>query len=221
LLAIIMLMLGVIFLSNATLRLQVAFATAYIILNVLYWGVSTANPHTNHWKHSFQITKFPIITPVKSQFGKNTQDESTQLLEMTGSTRISTRRGWRKSAALRPGAQMVGYEMSDVSTQQEPDRTMITALWVTIALTGTSKWFAYIAPVSEAWGEWLALADQRAKNQLQFRAGRIGCNIKEVYASTPHPIHIRADWDYKKALADIWAKKKMVLSRPDLISEPV
>jgi hypothetical protein len=113
LLATIMLMLGVIFLSNATLRLQVAFASAYIILNALYWGVSAVNPLTNHWKHSFKITKFPLVTPVKldkpdTQFGKNIRDQSKQSPEVTSGTRLSTRRRWRNSAALRRGAQMVG-----------------------------------------------------------------------------------------------------------------
>lgn len=224
LLATIMLMLGVIFLSNATLRLQVAFGSAYIILNALYWGVSAVNPLTNHWKHSFKITKFPLITPAKrdksnTRLGKNAQDQSRPLPEVTDGTRISTRRRWRNSVVLRRGAQMVGYEMNDPDTQQEPDRTMTTALWVAIALTGTSKWLndsTQIAPVSEAWKDWLALADHRAKNQLQFRAGRIRSNIKQVHASTPHPIHIRGDWDYKKALADILARKKKDFPRPDL-----
>jgi hypothetical protein len=224
LLATIMLMLGVIFLSNATLRLQVALASAYIILNALYWGVSAVNPLTNHWKHSFKITKFPLVTPVKldkpnPQLGKNTQDQPKQSPEVTGGTTPSTRRRWRNSAALRRDTQMVGYEMNDSSTQQEPDRTMTTALWVAIALTGTSKWLndsTYIAPVSEAWKEWLALADQKAKNQLQFRAGRIRSNLKQVHASTPHPIHIRVDWDYRKALREILTRKKKDFPRPNL-----
>jgi len=225
LLATIMLMLGVIFLSNATLRLQVAFASAYIILNALYWGVSAVNPLTNHWKHSFKITKFPLVTPAKqdtlnTHFGISTKGQSRESPEVTDGTRLSTRRRrWRNSAALRRGAEMVGYEMNEFSKQQEPDRTMTTALWVAIALTGTSKWLndsTYIAPVSEAWKEWLELADQRAKNQLQFRAGRIRSNIKQVHASTPHPIHIRVDWDYKKALTDILTRKKKDFPRPDL-----
>jgi hypothetical protein len=226
LVATIMLMLGVIFMSNATLRLQVAFASAYIILNALYWGVSAVNPLTNHWKHSFKITKFPLVTPVKpnTQLGKMAQDQPKQSPEVTGGTRISMRRRWRNSAKRRRGAQMVDCEMNDLGMQQEPDRTMTTALWVAIALTGTSKWLndsTYIAPVSEAWKEWLTLADQKAKNQLQFRAGRIRSNINQVHASTPHPIHIRVDWDYKKALADILAKKKKDFPRPDLErSEP-
>jgi len=222
LLATIMLMLGVIFLSNATLRLQVAFGAAYIILNALYWGISAVNPLTNHWKHSFKITKFPLVTPVKlgrsyTQSGQNTQDQSGQSPEVT---RISTRR-LRNSPILRRGAQIVGYEMNDSSTKEEPDRTMTTALWVAIALTGTSKWLndsTQIAPVSEVWKEWLEEADRMAKNQLQFRAGRISSNIKQVHASTPHPIHIRCDWDYRKALSDILAekKKKKHFPRPDL-----
>jgi hypothetical protein len=109
--------------------------------------------------------------------------------------------------------------MNDSSTKQEPDRTMTTALWVAIALTGTSKWLndsTYIAPVSEAWKEWLTLADLKAKNQLQFRAGRIRSNLKQVHASTPHPIHIRVDWDYRKALRDILTRKKKDFPRPDL-----
>jgi hypothetical protein len=114
---------------------------------------------------------------------------------------------------------MVGYKMNDLSTQQEPDRTMTTALWVAIALTGTSKWLndsTYIAPVSEAWREWLKKADEKAKNQLQFRAGRITTDIKEVHARAPNPIHIRVDWDYKKELTDILTRKKKEFPRPDL-----
>jgi hypothetical protein len=227
LLATIMLMLGVIFLSNATLRLQVAFAAAYIILNALYWAISAVNPLTNHWKHSFKITKFPLVTPRKldkssTQYGKNSQGQFRPSPELTGGTGISTPRRWRNSVVLRRSTQMVDCEMNDSDTPREPDRTMTTAMWVAIALTGTSKWLndsTHIAPVSEAWKEWLTLADQRAQNQLQFRAGRISSNLKEVHASTPQPIHIRTDWDYKKALVDILTRKKKYFPRPDLDDE--
>jgi hypothetical protein len=202
-LAAILLMLGVICMSNSTLRLQLAFATAYIILNALYWGASAVNPLTHYWDHAFEITKFEILLPkghnMTPKSITETENQSKWSAEVTGdpNTLKQRYRNWRR-----------GYKMSDSPT---PERTFTTALWIAIALTGTSKWLndlTDIVPTSEAWKEWLALADQKAKYQLQFRAGRISSNIKQVYASTPHPIHIRTDWDYKKALVDILTRKK-------------
>jgi hypothetical protein len=219
LLATILLMLGVICLSNATLRLQLAFATAYIILNALYWGVSAVNPVTNHWKHAFDVTpiNYQILPKghnTNLRPGMESQNQSKRSPEVTGDLNTTKRRRLRNLA--------VGYRMSNSNSesqsqlQSQPDRTMTTAMWIAIALTGTSKWLndsTQIAPVSDAWKEWLAEADRQARSQF-FRAGRIGSKIQEVHAYDSHPVKIRCNWDYKKALADILTKKK-----PDLDSK--
>jgi hypothetical protein len=218
LLATILLMLGVICLSNATLRLQVAFAAAYIILNALYWGVSAVNPVTNHWKHAFEVTKINYdVLPKEHNLNPKpvveTENQSQQSPEVRSDPNTLRRRRWRNWT--------IGYKMNDSPTPPRPDRTMTTAMWIAIELTGTSKWLndsTQIAPVSDAWKEWLAEADQRARSQL-FRAGRIGSKIQEVHAYDSHPVKIRCNWDYKQALADILTKKKphFDLKRPSLV----
>ena len=206
LLATVMLMLGVIFMSNATLRLQVAFASAYIILNALYWGVSAVNPVTNHWEHEFEVAKInyemlPKGGKMNSQSIQEIEDQSQRSPEITGDSNNPTRRRWRSSE--------VGYKMNDSSPQTLPDRTMTTAMWIAIALTGTSKWLndsTQIAPVSDAWKEWLAQADRQARWQFS-RAGRIGSKMQEVHAHSSHPVKIQF-WDYKEALKNVLTNTK-------------
>ena len=129
----------------------------HIILNALL-GVSAVNPLTNHCKYSFKITKFPLVTPVKlvtSNTQLGTQDQSRESPEVTDEKTFHATTMEQIRDFCRRCVQPVGYEMNDSSKRQEPDRTMTTALWVAIALTGTSKWLndsTYTAPVSEACG---------------------------------------------------------------------
>jgi hypothetical protein len=180
--------------------------------------VSAVNPVTNHWKHAFEVTKinYEILPQGHNGNSISITDISSQpkrAPEATGDPNTLGRRQ-RKNWTI-------GYKMNDSTTLPRPDRTMTTAMWITIALTGTSKWLndsTQIAPVSDAWKEWLAEADQQARSQF-FRAGRIGSKMQEVHAYDSHPVKIRCNWDYKGALADILTKKKPHFDseRPNLI----
>lgn len=70
--ASVTLIFGLICMGNAHLFLQISFATAYIILNALYWASSAINERY-HWLHAYTVTLL-IYT---SQQGKVPRTRST------------------------------------------------------------------------------------------------------------------------------------------------
>ncbi|KAK5941139.1 hypothetical protein PMZ80_006416 [Knufia obscura] len=57
----VLLMGGLIMLSNAQPIMQMAFAASYILLNALYWMSSALEPTKHVWEHNFNIEEFGIV----------------------------------------------------------------------------------------------------------------------------------------------------------------
>jgi len=58
----VLLMGGLIMLSNAQPIMQMAFAASYIVLNALYWMSSALNPMKRVWEHNFEVKQLGIAT---------------------------------------------------------------------------------------------------------------------------------------------------------------
>ncbi|KAL8716556.1 MAG: hypothetical protein Q9225_006127 [Loekoesia sp. 1 TL-2023] len=84
-------------------------------------------------------------------------------------------------------------------TVQYPDgelnETYTTAMWKAIAISGTTKWvrLAGVAPVSQAWDEWL----EKAAEVIQEQPEKTG-------------LHILPDWDPEKYLDEVHGQKDTV-----------
>lgn len=81
----------------------------------------------------------------------------------------------------------------------ELNETFTTAMWKAIAISGTTKWvrLAGIAPVSEAWDEWLEKAAEVIKEHP--------CRLDEKTG-----YHILPDWDPEKYLNEVHGQKDEV-----------
>ncbi|KIW15691.1 hypothetical protein PV08_05741 [Exophiala spinifera] len=155
----IMLIAGVVSLANASNKLQVSFTAAYVLLNVLYWGVSALNPCRFHWKHAYQ-TRVLDIAPLPGPHDK--------ALDYKGVVKRSVRqlrhdwhhfqRSWGLVEPARISRTFVDPEIGA--------RTFTAALWTAIVLTGTAQWLneaTAIAPVNGAWKAWITEADSKVE----------------------------------------------------------
>jgi len=226
-----MLMAGVVSLANASNILQVAFAAAYILLNVIYWAVSALNPYKYHWQHAYEVETLPI-EPLQRQ---GTDGEETPgLIE---EVRKKVRDQWHRFEDAWILEKRRGRAQKRVQTIFEPAaRNFTAALWTAIVLTGTSQWLneaTTIAPVNAAWKEWLEEADQKVQPKVSEgeMPGRHNDNWEETFKPHRRPriltgvnwtftpaskVNARSaarrrrikmkDWPYQKRLTDILTK---------------
>jgi hypothetical protein len=137
----IMLMFGVIFLANSQTPLQLAFAGAYIIMNILYWVVA-ALPNRVHWDtSSFKVT-----------------DQCIEMIPDKHSTVVPD----PKKHIRRALPQGLGKRKRRFVDFNE---TFTEALWKTIVVTKSTEWVrkSAAAPDTPAWNEWLQKAEERAR----------------------------------------------------------
>jgi len=160
--ATILLMAGVICLANATNILQVAFAAAYVLLNGLYWTVSALNPFKHHWTHSYKVTVLPLQPLPKGHGHLSKADEASK----TEMLKRRVRHQWHRFE----NAWFLSKRRARTPTVVESGaRNFTSALWTAIALTGTAQWLnaaTHIAPVNEAWQDWLKKAESQARPNL-------------------------------------------------------
>ncbi|ETN37652.1 uncharacterized protein HMPREF1541_07275 [Cyphellophora europaea CBS 101466] len=173
--ATLLLMAGVICLANAQPRTQVAFALAYVIINGLYWAVSSLKPQ-HHWRHQYLVEKkafkirpgrIPTLQKLKGEKEKKTLP---WLLFLT--------KCWQQVSTPHP-ARLKESE----DDYLEEYRNMTTALWAAIFLTGTSQWLnesTSIAPMNDAWKDWVRKADDqvRGKERPEVHAIRANDSIR-------------------------------------------
>ncbi len=183
----VMLMAGVVSLANASNILQVAFAASYILLNVVHWAVSALNPCTYHWQHAYDVEVLPIVplqkqgtdgtsAPAKGQYMKEKLMEEWRRFE---SAWILEKR--RDQARERAKTIFVSG-----------GRNFTAALWTAIVLTGTSQWLneaTTIAPINEAWKEWLKEADKFAQPKVEEgeTPGRYNDEWENRFSLQPRP----------------------------------
>lgn len=79
----LMLMIGVIFLGNSGLVLQISFAAAYLILNAAYWIVAALPPQ---WNWDLSSFKFELIELCKSETKPNFTEALWTAIALTRST---------------------------------------------------------------------------------------------------------------------------------------
>ncbi|KAJ9661566.1 hypothetical protein H2198_001946 [Neophaeococcomyces mojaviensis] len=61
----ILLMAGLIMLSNSKPIMQAAFAASYVLLNALYWLSSALNPAQHVWKHDFTVKEIFVTKKIR------------------------------------------------------------------------------------------------------------------------------------------------------------
>jgi len=160
-----MLMAGVVSLANASNILQVAFAASYILLNVVHWAVSALNPCTYHWQHAYDVEILPIAPPQK----QGTDGASAPSRVQYAKEKLMDE--WRRfeSAWILKKRRHRARERAK-TIFVKGGRNFTAALWTAIVLTGTAQWLneaTTIAPINEAWKEWLKEADRFAQPKIE------------------------------------------------------
>ena len=102
----LILMFGVIFLANAQLTLQLAFAAAYILLNAAYWVVA-ALPSRLHWDLSkYKVERVEFVwdeNVLSGEKGEKFEERSENFTEALWKTIAITRSvGWARNADVAP-----------------------------------------------------------------------------------------------------------------------
>ncbi|KIX99640.1 uncharacterized protein Z520_04274 [Fonsecaea multimorphosa CBS 102226] len=149
------LIFGLICLGNAHIILQISFATAYIILNALYWA-SSAYHERHHWSHAYKVNPIEMHLPTRK--GTNLHDveisqqgpvnspvspsrKSTVLLEANGpqppKRRLSLA-NLRKISSLTISRRQA--EAVDKVKLPESLESFTDILWIAIALTRNTRW---------------------------------------------------------------------------------
>ncbi|KAJ9608987.1 hypothetical protein H2200_006758 [Cladophialophora chaetospira] len=161
----VMFMAGVVSLANASNILQVAFAAAYILLNIVHWAVSALNPCTYHWQHAYDVEVLPIAPPQKQGTDGTSAPATVQYIK----EKIVDE--WRRfqSAWILEKRRHRDQERAK-TIFVHGGRNFTAALWTAIVLTGTAQWLneaTTIAPVNEAWKEWLKEAQKFAQPKVE------------------------------------------------------
>ena len=226
-----MLMAGVVSLANASNILQVAFAASYILLNVVYWAVSALNPCTYHWQHAYEVEVLPI-EPLQKQ-----GTDGTSTPGRADEWRRRIKHEWRRFEEAWILEKRNNRARKRAQTMFDPGaRNFTSALWTAIVLTGTSQWLneaTTIAPVNEAWKEWINEADLKVQPQVEegdipgrhndvwegrhslHRRPRIATGLKWTFTpatrfnarSAAHQRRIKMKpWEYQKRLTEILQK---------------
>jgi hypothetical protein len=144
-----LLMFGVIFLGNAGTYVQVGYAGAYMMLNVVYWVVA-ALPQRYHWDmNCFTVTPESFDEPPNMKRDHYEQDDKEEEdLEVQKMPKVT------KSLPLKRKP-WISY--NDTYTQ---------ALWKVIVATREIEWIKRnkAAPVTDAWNDWLCEAFELARD---------------------------------------------------------
>ncbi|OAP57566.1 hypothetical protein AYL99_08304 [Fonsecaea erecta] len=162
----VMLMTGVVSLANASNILQVAFAASYILLNVLYWGVSALMPYKYHWQHIYETE----IIPIQHQ---NQELDARVVGGRVEEFKRRLRHEWRRfqeAWILEKRRDRASKRAETVFEENTLARNFTGALWTAIVLTGTSQWLneaTTIAPVNVAWKEWLREAGLQVRPNIE------------------------------------------------------
>ncbi|KIX06398.1 uncharacterized protein Z518_04374 [Rhinocladiella mackenziei CBS 650.93] len=214
LLSTVMLMTGVVSLANSSNILQVAFAASYLLLNGIYWAVSALNPCKYHWQHAYKVEILPI-EPLPSH--KTDPPAPTgKIEEFKGIVKREWQRfesAWilskRRDRAEKRAKTMVAAEA----------RNFTGALWTAIVFTGTSQWLneaTTIAPMNDAWREWLREAEKQVRPKLE--EGEIQGGHNDNWTGR-HNLHRRprintgTDWNFTPATmenADLASEKRRI-----------
>jgi hypothetical protein len=147
----ILLMFGVIFLANASTWMQIGFAIAYIVMNVLYWLVA-ALPSRIHWDTScFKVSDQCI--EVRAAVPKPFADENGEAVEKSDGLAAQLP---RPAKTAKEGANPKFVDLNG---------TFTSALWKAILVTQSTEWvrLSGAAPDTEAWKEWLEEAKDMAR----------------------------------------------------------
>jgi hypothetical protein len=224
----VMLMAGVVSLANASNILQVAFAAAYILLNIVYWAVSALNPATYHWDHAYDVEVLPLETLTAQG------TDSTSPVGRVEELKKKLQHEWHRFQDAWILEKRRNRARKRAQTMIDPiARNFTGALWTAIVLTGTAQWLneaTAIAPVNEAWKQWLREADNKVQPKLSdgdlpgrhndqwadtfklHRRPRIQTGLKWTFTpatkmgarAAAHQRWIKMkEWEYQKRLTEI------------------
>jgi hypothetical protein len=157
-------------LSNAKTKLQLAFAACYILLNALYWISSALNPLKHHWDHNYDVKKYNILPPnaLHSEPGRVRRANDSDPFEQIPKHRKRALYQWQNKFRADHSRHQQHAESLRNRVIPQKKSTFTTALWTAIALTRSVEWLkggTNIAPVNEAWAQWIAEAGKRARYQ--------------------------------------------------------
>lgn len=199
---------GLICLGNAHIILQISFATAYIILNALYWA-SSALHERHHWSHAYEVETVEIHLPTRK--GTKLHDveipqqapisspaspsrKSTVQLEANGlqppNRRLSLANLRKFSSFTLPRKQAEAEEKLKLPESME---SFTDILWIAIALTRNTRWLrSPIVPDTEVWEKWVAEATRQAAGEPMKLNDKI----------------LLPRWDYKDKLKELFTEEK-------------
>ena len=126
----LMLMFGVIFLANAQLPLQLAYAAAYILLNAAYWVVAALPPRL-HWDLSkYHVQEIEYDVEDHGEKVKLDEERDKNYTEALWTTIAITQSvGWARNADIAPKAKAWGdwldkaEEMAGLPVQKRDPKT--------------------------------------------------------------------------------------------------
>jgi hypothetical protein len=177
----IMLMFGVIFLGNASIYLQIAFAASYMVLNAAYWIVA-ALPQKTHWDMScFEVLPQAFDEPPPPMLVEEEEDERDQ-----------------KGTGILAGGPKKPKRMDSMPKKPKPyvsyNETFTKALWKVIVATRDIDWImrSQAAPHTPAWNAWLHDALHKANSMPQPTERGVN-NIKTFT--------VPSDWDAQEELS--------------------
>lgn len=196
----ILLMFGVIFLGNAKINCQVAFAVSYMILNAAYWVIA-ALPRRFHW----DVSAFEVIPEA---FDEEQQTYEKVFAEM------------RKQHMDDPAKKDKPFDKKKVPKIIPHEdhckqfvsyhKTFTQALWKVIIATREIEWIrrSDAAPKSDAWDGWLAAA----RTHADAMEGPLNKDVTIKKTGQPRSIqHYRVpEWDAQAALVSALNAAKVI-----------
>ncbi|KAK5095259.1 hypothetical protein LTS08_008158 [Lithohypha guttulata] len=203
------LIFGLISIGNAQTILQVTFAATYVLLNITYWLASAISSH-KHWKHNYDVQShaFELPAPAPTPAVTLTPDASTTIPGRTTTFVLPVqetnddveRNITRRIATTRTRVMSLQRRYTGNVTIAQSNRIFTTALWETIALTGTGDWLrrTNIAPKNDVWDKWISLAGEAA------RMDEPDCRGTHSFTTHGRTRIVLSAWPYRQVLARLF-----------------
>ena len=215
------LIFGLICMGNSRPILQVSFAATYILLNVAYW-MGSAMHIQRHWIHSYdvKIRKFDAPNPgqvsaastvdLSRRFShQELSSPKIRIREPKLDPDVEAKPGRRDSLRSRRTLSLrtLGRIDTPVPVPRVPKEVanFTSALWTTIALTGSIRWLqgTNIAPNNDVWEEWIRRAGEEARPKLvsgqEMLETKIVIKDSEAWVQLPQ-------WPFQRVLNDLFRK---------------
>ena len=172
-----LLMLGIVFLANATLPLQIGWGLDYGLINAAYWIVAALSPRS-HWDFSaYELRDIGLASDIEidlpSETGTHLDDNNERGTRLRDINTSDTERGENNTS----------HAERDESNSSDKTGGFTIALWKAIVLTKTVGWVRHngAAPHTPAWDKWIKWAGERVH---EIDPSKVNGNLRPIYGRT-------------------------------------